>query len=108
MSLSRSGSPTRSSTPRASTGGAEPRPHSATSSAPATRRPRRPPRGRLPAGRWLSDQRRAYRAGAMSGERAAALEELGIVWDTADAYFALHRTLAAPPHASALDIPVGQ
>lgn len=33
-------------------------------------------------GRRLSDQRRAYRAGAMTGERAAELEELGIVWDT--------------------------
>ncbi|NXY99062.1 Helicase associated domain protein [Streptomyces sp. BR123] len=75
--------------------------------------------GAYPLGRWLSDQRRAYRAGSMSGEHAAELEELGIVWDTADAaftenlaaaraYFALHGTLAAPRHATALDKPVGQ
>ncbi|MET9694162.1 helicase associated domain-containing protein [Streptomyces sp. NPDC006514] len=44
--------------------------------------------GAIPLGRWLSDQRRAYRAWTMAGERAAELEELGIVWDTADAGFA--------------------
>ncbi|MFE9934579.1 helicase associated domain-containing protein [Streptomyces sp. NPDC005533] len=70
-------------------------------------------------GRWLSGQRRAYRAGTMTGVRAAELEELGIVWDTADhgfaenlaaarAYCRLHGTLAAPPGASALDLEVGQ
>ncbi|MFE3628927.1 helicase associated domain-containing protein [Streptomyces goshikiensis] len=75
--------------------------------------------GAYPLGRWLSDQRRAYRAGQMSGERAGELEELGIVWDTADAgfaenlaaaraYFELHGTLAAPRHATALDKAVGQ
>ncbi|WP_327129996.1 Helicase associated domain protein (plasmid) [Streptomyces sp. NBC_01343] len=75
--------------------------------------------GAYPLGRWLSGQRGVYRAGQMSGERAAELEELGIVWDTADAafaenlaaaraYYALHQTLAAPRHASALDKPVGQ
>ncbi|MFI1286742.1 Helicase associated domain protein [Streptomyces sp. NPDC020858] len=75
--------------------------------------------GAFPLGRWLSDQRRAYRAGAMNGERAAELEELGIVWDTADAafaenlaaaraYFELHGTLAAPRHATALDRALGQ
>ncbi|GGT44007.1 helicase [Streptomyces kurssanovii] len=79
------------------------------------------PEGAFPLGRWLSDQRRAYRAGTMSGERAAELEGLGIVWDTADAafeenlaaaraYYALHGTLAAPRHATALglDRSVGQ
>lgn len=75
--------------------------------------------GPYPLGRWLSDQRRAFRAGAMSGEHAAELEELGIVWDTADAgfdqnlaaaqaYYELHGTLAAPRHATALDRAVGQ
>ncbi|MFJ7272605.1 helicase associated domain-containing protein [Streptomyces sp. NPDC099050] len=65
------------------------------------------------------DQRRTFRAGAMNGEHTAELEELGIVWDTADAVFAenlaaarayyeLHGTLAAPRHASALDRAVGQ
>ncbi|WP_392900968.1 helicase associated domain-containing protein [Streptomyces sp. LN699] len=75
--------------------------------------------GAYPLGRWLSDQRRAYRTGQMTGERAAELEELGIVWDTADqgfaenlaaarAYFELHGTLAAPRHATALDRAIGQ
>ncbi|MFA7767800.1 helicase associated domain-containing protein [Streptomyces sp. NRRL S-448] len=55
----------------------------------------------------------------MTGERAAELEGLGIVWDTADAgfeqnlaaaraYYALHGTLAAPRGATALDQAVGQ
>ncbi|MGW2681395.1 helicase associated domain-containing protein [Streptomyces sp. NPDC001436] len=75
--------------------------------------------GAYPLGRWLSDQRRAYRAGTMTGQRALDLEQLGIVWDTADAdfaenlaaaraYFELHGTLAAPRSATALDKPVGQ
>ncbi|MFH8894209.1 MULTISPECIES: DEAD/DEAH box helicase [unclassified Streptomyces] len=75
--------------------------------------------GTYPLGRWLSDQRRAFRAGQMSGERAAELEELGIVWDTADqgfaenlaaarAYYELHGTLCAPRHATMLDRAVGQ
>ncbi|MGW5852553.1 Helicase associated domain protein [Streptomyces sp. NPDC055254] len=75
--------------------------------------------GAFPLGRWLSDQRRAYRAGTMTGERAAELEELGIIWDTADhgfaenlaaarAYYELHGTLAAPRHATALDRALGQ
>ncbi|MFK0050614.1 Helicase associated domain protein [Streptomyces sp. NPDC090741] len=75
--------------------------------------------GAYPLGRWLSDQRRTFRTGQMSGERAAELETLGIVWDTADAaftenlaaaraYYAEHGTLAAPRHATALDKPVGQ
>ncbi|WP_326594068.1 DEAD/DEAH box helicase [Streptomyces sp. NBC_01294] len=75
--------------------------------------------GKFPLGRWLSDQRRAYRAGTMTGERAAELEQLGIVWDTADAgfeanlgaaraYHQLHGTLAAPRGASILDIAIGQ
>ncbi|MEU9801519.1 Helicase associated domain protein [Streptomyces sp. NPDC051000] len=75
--------------------------------------------GAYPLGRWLSDQRRVYRAGQMTGERAAELEELGIVWDTADqgfaenlaaarAYHELHGTLAAPRHATALDRAIGQ
>ncbi|MFD7169521.1 helicase associated domain-containing protein [Streptomyces violascens] len=67
-------------------------------------------------GRWLSDQRRALRAGQMPSKRADAL---GIVWDTADAqfaenlaaaraYYAEAHTLAAPRHATTLDKPVGQ
>ncbi|WP_326615380.1 Helicase associated domain protein (plasmid) [Streptomyces scopuliridis] len=75
--------------------------------------------GAYPLGRWLSDQRRSYRAGTMPSTRADELEELGMVWDTADAQFeenlaaarAYHReagTLAAPRNATALDKPVGQ
>ncbi|WP_326793860.1 helicase associated domain-containing protein [Streptomyces sp. NBC_00841] len=75
--------------------------------------------GAYPLGRWLSDQRRAYRAGTMPSTRADELEELGMVWDTADAqfaenlaaaraYYAEAGTLAAPRHAAALDKPVGQ
>lgn len=75
--------------------------------------------GAFPLGRWLSDQRRAYRAGTMTGERAAELEGLGIVWDTADAAFEAnlgaarayhehHGTLAAPRGAAIMDVQVGQ
>ncbi|MFI1286788.1 Helicase associated domain protein [Streptomyces sp. NPDC020858] len=75
--------------------------------------------GSFPLGRWLSDQRRAYRAGTITGERAAELEELGIVWDTADAgfeenlgaaraYYERHGTLAAPRGAAILDVAIGQ
>ncbi|WNI27351.1 helicase associated domain-containing protein [Streptomyces sp. ITFR-16] len=76
--------------------------------------------GAYPLGRWLSDQRRAYRAGTMNSTfRAAELEELGMIWDTADAqfeenlaaaraYYREVKALAAPRHAVALDKPVGQ
>ncbi|MEV7238728.1 Helicase associated domain protein [Streptomyces sp. NPDC051020] len=75
--------------------------------------------GAYPLGRWLSDQRRAYRAATMPSTRADELEELGMIWNTADAAFeenlaaarAYHAeagTLAAPRHATALDKPVGQ
>ncbi|MER6450831.1 DEAD/DEAH box helicase [Streptomyces venezuelae] len=75
--------------------------------------------GAFPLGRWLSDQRRAYRAGTMTGERAAELEGLGVVWDIADAgfeanlgaaraYYDLHGTLAAPRGAAIMDVQVGQ
>ncbi|MFJ9551830.1 DEAD/DEAH box helicase [Streptomyces erythrochromogenes] len=75
--------------------------------------------GAFPLGRWLSDQRRAYRTGTMTGERAAELEGLGVVWDTADAgfeanlgaaraYYDLHGSLAAPRGAAIMDVQVGQ
>ncbi|KJK44078.1 DEAD/DEAH box helicase [Streptomyces sp. NRRL F-4428] len=75
--------------------------------------------GAFPLGRWLSDQRRAYRAGTMTGERAAELEGLGVVWDTADAafeanlgaaraYYELHGSLAAPRGAAIMDVAIGQ
>ncbi|WP_371129720.1 helicase associated domain-containing protein [Streptomyces sp. 2231.1] len=37
-----------------------------------------------PLGRWLADQRRALAAGRTAAERAADLDELGMVWDPAD------------------------
>ncbi|MFD9636631.1 helicase associated domain-containing protein [Streptomyces violascens] len=63
--------------------------------------------GAYPLGRWLSDQRQAWRAGQMPSNRADDLDALGIVWDTADAqftenlaaaraYFTEAGTLAAP------------
>ncbi|MER7764166.1 Helicase associated domain protein [Streptomyces sp. NPDC097619] len=75
--------------------------------------------GQYPLGRWLSDQRRNYRAGAMHETRVSELEGLGVVWDVTDAGFeanlaaarafhAVHGTLAAPRHAVALDRAVGQ
>ncbi|MCX4971265.1 Helicase associated domain protein [Streptomyces sp. NBC_00654] len=73
----------------------------------------------FPLGRWLSDQRRAMRAGTLLPERAADLEELDVVWDPADAaweenlgaaraYFAAYGTLAAPVTAAMMDRPIGQ
>ncbi|MFE4218641.1 Helicase associated domain protein [Streptomyces sp. NPDC056844] len=75
--------------------------------------------GGFPLGRWLSDQRRAVRAGGMLPERAEDLEVLGVVWDPADAaweenfgaaraYFEVYGTLAAPVTASMLGRPIGQ
>ncbi|MGW5330897.1 Helicase associated domain protein [Streptomyces sp. NPDC004014] len=73
----------------------------------------------FPLGRWLADQRRTLAAGRMAAERAADLDQLGMVWDPTDAaweenlsaaraYFAETGTLAAPVTATALDKPVGQ
>ncbi|MFG2885763.1 Helicase associated domain protein [Streptomyces sp. NPDC048297] len=73
----------------------------------------------FPLGTWVSEQRRAYGAGRMTGKRAARLEKLGMVWSVADerfqenlaaarVYFEEHWTLCAPRSASALDKPVGQ
>ncbi|MFF7558292.1 Helicase associated domain protein [Streptomyces olivaceus] len=73
----------------------------------------------FPLGRWLADQRRALQAGTMAAERAADLDELGMVWEPSEvaweenlaaarAYFAETGTLAAPVTATALDRPVGQ
>ncbi|MFE7385802.1 Helicase associated domain protein [Streptomyces zhihengii] len=73
----------------------------------------------FPLGRWLSDQRQAMRAGGILTPRAEKLEELGIVWDPADAaweenlgaaraYFEAYSSLAAPVTASIMDKPIGQ
>ncbi|MGA4856724.1 Helicase associated domain protein [Streptomyces koyangensis] len=75
--------------------------------------------GGFPLGRWLSDQRRAMRAGIMLPERAEGLEALDVVWDPADAaweeslgaaraYFEAYGTLAAPVTATMMDRPIGQ
>ncbi|MEE1735103.1 Helicase associated domain protein [Streptomyces sp. BE147] len=75
--------------------------------------------GGFPLGRWLSDQRRAMRAGTMLPGRAEDLEALDVVWDPADAaweenlgaakaYFAAYGTLAAPVTAMIMDRPIGQ
>ncbi|MEV8434756.1 DEAD/DEAH box helicase [Streptomyces chartreusis] len=75
--------------------------------------------GATPLGQWVAEQRRAYQAGEMSGQRAQRLERLGMVWSVADerfqenleaakAYYAQHWTLCAPRTATMLDRPIGQ
>ncbi|MGW0572982.1 Helicase associated domain protein [Streptomyces tauricus] len=75
--------------------------------------------GATPLGQWVAEQRRAYGAGQMNGQRAARLEKLGMVWSLADArfqenleaakaYYDDHWSLCAPRSAVALDRPVGQ
>ncbi|MGW4985709.1 Helicase associated domain protein [Streptomyces mirabilis] len=75
--------------------------------------------GATPLGQWVAEQRRAYGAGEMNGQRAQRLEQLGMVWSMADerfqgnleaarAYYEEHWTLCAPRSATALDKPVGQ
>ncbi|AVH61694.1 MULTISPECIES: DEAD/DEAH box helicase [Streptomyces] len=75
--------------------------------------------GMFPLGTWVSEQRRAYGAGQMTGKRAQRLEKLGMVWSVADerfqenlaaarVYYEDHWTLCAPRSAVALDKPVGQ
>ncbi|MFC9504785.1 Helicase associated domain protein [Streptomyces sp. NPDC057002] len=75
--------------------------------------------GATPLGQWVAEQRRAYQAGQMSGQRARRLEKLGMLWSVGDerfqenleaakAYCEEHFTLCAPRSAKALDRPVGQ
>ncbi|KPC59216.1 DEAD/DEAH box helicase [Streptomyces chattanoogensis] len=75
--------------------------------------------GATPLGQWVAEQRRAYGAGEMSGQRAQRLERLGMVWSVADerfqenlqaakAYYDQHWTLCAPRTATMLDKPIGQ
>jgi superfamily II DNA or RNA helicase len=74
--------------------------------------------GATPLGQWVAEQRRAYTAGQMTGQRARRLEQLGMVWSPADerfqenfeaakAYYEQHWTLCAPRSASMLDRPLG-
>ncbi|MFJ5731044.1 DEAD/DEAH box helicase [Streptomyces paradoxus] len=75
--------------------------------------------GATPLGQWVAEQRRAYAAGEMNGQRAQRLERLGMIWSVADerfqenleaakAYYEQHWTLCAPRSAVALSRPVGQ
>ncbi|MER6916696.1 Helicase associated domain protein [Streptomyces sp. NPDC000594] len=75
--------------------------------------------GATPLGQWVAEQRRAYAAGQMTGQRARRLERLGMVWSVADerfqenlaaarVYYEEHWTLCAPRAATVLDRPVGQ
>ncbi|MFF7892465.1 Helicase associated domain protein [Streptomyces sp. NPDC007907] len=75
--------------------------------------------GATPLGQWVAEQRRAYAAGEMNGQRARRLENLGMVWSMADerfqenleaakAYYEEHWTLCAPRTATMLDKPIGQ
>ncbi|MEU1190791.1 Helicase associated domain protein [Streptomyces sp. NPDC005859] len=74
--------------------------------------------GATPLGQWVAEQRRAYAAGQMTGQRARRLEQLGMVWSLADerfqenleaakAYYDQHWTLCAPRTATALDKQLG-
>lgn len=74
--------------------------------------------GATPLGQWVAEQRRAYAAGQMTGQRARRLEQLGMVWSLADerfqenleaakAYHDQHWTLCAPRTATALGKPLG-
>ncbi|MFE2490099.1 helicase associated domain-containing protein [Streptomyces mirabilis] len=40
--------------------------------------------GVCPLGQWVAEQRRAYGAGQMTGQRAQRLEKLGMVWSLTD------------------------
>ncbi|MER5974517.1 Helicase associated domain protein [Streptomyces sp. NPDC002055] len=70
-------------------------------------------------GAWVSEQRRAFRAGTLKAWRAELLDELGMVWSVTDArfyknlsaaraYYAMHRTLVAPKDAVIDGVAVGQ
>ncbi|MGW4162260.1 Helicase associated domain protein [Streptomyces sp. NPDC004788] len=75
--------------------------------------------GATPLGQWVAEQRRAYAAGEMTGQRAKRLERLGMVWSVADerfqenleaakVYYEEHWTLCVPRTATALGRPIGQ
>ncbi|MGK5499934.1 Helicase associated domain protein [Streptomyces sp. URMC 125] len=75
--------------------------------------------GTFPLGAWISEQRRAYRAGTLAKWRVELLEEAGMVWSVPDAafeenlaaaraYHAVHGTLCAPRTAVAEGRPIGQ
>ncbi|MFD7258614.1 Helicase associated domain protein [Streptomyces sp. NPDC059874] len=73
---------------------------------------------RFPLGQWIADVRRTYRRGALGRERAAELDELGMVWSHFDVAFeeglaaarawaAEHGHLLPPVDATWAGAPVG-
>ncbi|WP_405187200.1 Helicase associated domain protein [Streptomyces anulatus] len=70
-------------------------------------------------GGWVSEQRRAFKAGTLKPWRTDLLNELGMVWSVGDAgfwknltaardYYAVHSTLACPRNAVWDGVAVGQ
>lgn len=70
-------------------------------------------------GTWVSEQRRAFKAGTLKAWRTDLLNEVGMVWSISDAafwrnlnaarsYYATHSTLACPRNAVWDRVPLGQ
>ncbi|MEU5288571.1 Helicase associated domain protein [Streptomyces sp. NPDC020755] len=70
-------------------------------------------------GSWVTEQRRAFRAGTLKAWRTDLLNEVGMVWSVGDAafwknlgaaraYYAVHSTLACPRSAVMDGVAVGQ
>lgn len=70
-------------------------------------------------GNWVSEQRRAFKAGTLKAWQVDLLNEVGMVWSVGDAafwrnlnaaraYYAAHGSLACPRNAVADGVPVGQ
>ncbi|WP_097886429.1 DEAD/DEAH box helicase [Streptomyces sp. st140] len=70
-------------------------------------------------GTWVSEQRRAFKAGTLKAWRVDLLNEVGMVWSVGDAgfwknlgaarsYYAAHSTLACPRNAVWDGVPLGQ
>ncbi|MFB8020795.1 Helicase associated domain protein [Streptomyces rubiginosohelvolus] len=70
-------------------------------------------------GTWVSEQRRAFKAGTLKAWRVDLLNEVGMVWSVGDAgfwknlgaarsYYAVHSTLACPRNAVWDGVPLGQ
>ncbi|MFF7492810.1 DEAD/DEAH box helicase [Streptomyces rubiginosohelvolus] len=70
-------------------------------------------------GTWVSEQRRAFKAGTLKAWRVDLLNEVGMVWSVGDAafwrnlsaarsYYAAHSTLACPRNTVWDGVPLGQ
>ncbi|MGQ4733358.1 Helicase associated domain protein [Streptomyces sp. Ju416(a)] len=70
-------------------------------------------------GSWVSEQRRAFKAGTLKAWRVDLLNEVGMVWSVGDgafwknlgaarSYYAAHSTLACPRNAVWDGVPLGQ